>query len=144
MSNQVRSGGRQGERRRAQTPNRRGMLAGFLVGSAVIASAAQAHIPRAHAAPAPEIEYTYDVTVRRAYHFPNNDPVGYGHAICDKVTRGESYGQIMGEVKNDVTPNDEFGVNYLVSNSVNFLCPAQIPQLRQSAAGYQPPEKYLF
>lgn len=96
--------------------------------------------PRAHAAPAPEIEYVYDVTVRRHYNFPAaTDALNYGHEICDKVSRGESYGQVMGDVKNDVSPSDEFAANYLVSYAVNLLCPAQIWQLRNSAAHYQPP-----
>ena len=97
-------------------------------------------VPRAHAAPAPEIEYTYDVTVRRQYNWPaGTDPVGYGHSICDKVTQGASYAQVMGDVKNDVTPNDEFAANYLVSYAVNLLCPEQLWQLRKSAAFYVPP-----
>jgi hypothetical protein len=45
----------------------------------------------------------------------------------------------MGDVKNDVTPNDEFAANYLVSYAVNLLCPAQIWQLHKSAAHYRPP-----
>jgi hypothetical protein len=49
------------------------------------------------------------------------------------------YPQVMGEVKGDVVPNDEFAANYLVSNAVGILCPAQIWQLRNSAAGYRPP-----
>jgi Protein of unknown function (DUF732) len=95
--------------------------------------------PRAHAAPAPEVEYAYDVMVRRQYNFPNNDAVGYGHRICDQVGQGNSYAQVMGGVKRDVTPNDEGAANYLVSYAVNLLCPALIWQLRNSAAGYQPP-----
>ena len=79
------------------------------------------------------------MTVRRQYTFPNNDAVGYGYAICDKVTGGEGYPQVMGDVKRDVTPNDEFAANYLVSYAVNLLCPAQIWQLRNSATHYQPP-----
>lgn len=96
-------------------------------------------VPCAHAAPAPEVEYLYNVAARRHYNFPANDAVGYGRAICDKVSRSESYAQIMGEVKNDVTPSDEFAASYLVSYAVNLLCPAEIWQLRQSATGYRPP-----
>ncbi|CDO90375.1 hypothetical protein AWC29_25970 [Mycobacterium triplex] len=95
--------------------------------------------PRAHAKPAPEVEYMYNVAVRRHYNFPNNDAIGYGYGICNKVTTGEGYAQVMGDVKNDVTPNDEFAANYLVSYAVDLLCPAQIPQLRNSAQGYRPP-----
>jgi Protein of unknown function (DUF732) len=94
---------------------------------------------RADAAPAPEVEYVYDVVVRRHYGFPNNDALAYGHGICDKVSRGEGYGQVIGDVKSDVTPSDEFAANYLVSYAVNLLCPDLIWQLRNSAAGYQPP-----
>lgn len=109
------------------------------VAVAVVGGVALVPVPRAHAAPAPEVEYLYDVTVRRHYDFPNNDALGYGNGICDRVTQGEPYGQIMGNVKSSVTPNDEFAANYLVSYAVNLLCPAQIWQLRNSAAGYRPP-----
>jgi hypothetical protein len=107
----------------------------FAVG---VAGAAQMRAPRAHAAPAPEVEYVYDVMVRRHYNFPNNNALSYGHGICDEVTAGQSYAQVLGEVKRDVTPNDEFAANYLVSYAVNLLCPSQIWQLRNSAAHYQP------
>jgi hypothetical protein len=113
--------------------------------TAVIATAAmgagmQGLAPRAHAAPAPEVEYAYDVMVRRHYNFSNpGEAINYGHGICDKVSRGEGYAQVMGDVKSDIVPNDEFAANYLVSYAVNLLCPAQIWQLRNSAAHYQPP-----
>lgn len=82
----------------------------------------------------------YDVMVRRHYSFSNpTEAVAYGHVICDKVNRGESYAQVMGEAKNDVSPNDEFASNYLISYAVNLLCPELIWQLRNSAAHYQPP-----
>ena len=101
--------------------------------------AVQAPPPLARAVPGPEVEYTYDVMVRRHYDFPNNDAIGYGYGICDKVSQGEPYAKVMGDVKGDVAPNDEQSANYLVSNAVGILCPAQIWQLRNSAAGYQPP-----
>jgi uncharacterized protein DUF732 len=110
-----------------------------VVAAVAVGGGALIPAPRAHAAPAPEVEYVYDVVVRRHYSFPNNDAVGYGHSICDKVNRGESYGEVMSEVKSEVTPSDEFSANYLVSYAVNFLCPDLIWQLRNSAAGYQPP-----
>jgi hypothetical protein len=95
--------------------------------------------PKANAVPAPEVEYTYNVTFRRHYAFPNDDAIGYGYGICDKVTRGEGYPQVMAEVKSDVTPNDEASANFLVSTAVGILCPAQIWQLRNSAANYHLP-----
>ena len=114
-------------------------LVAFVIAMAAVGAAAQALPPRAHAAPAPEVEYLYNVAARRHYVFPGNDAVGYGYGICDKVTQSESYAQVMGDVKRDVTPNDEFAANYLVSYAVNLLCPDQIWQLRNSAAHYQPP-----
>ena len=113
-------------------------LAALIVFATTAIGAAHMPAPRAHAAPAPEVEYVYDVMVRRHYNFPNNDAVGYGHGICDKVTAGQSYAQVMGDAERDVTPNDEFAANYLVSYAVNLLCPEQIWQLRNSAAHYQP------
>jgi len=103
-----------------------------------VGGATQALAPRARAAPAPEVEYLYDLTVRRHYNFPGNDALSYGNRICGQVSQGENYAQIMGDVKSDVNPNDEFAANYLVSYAVNLLCPAQIWQLRNSAAHYQP------
>lgn len=118
---------------------RRKSLVALTVATAV-GALAQLPAPRAQAAPAPEIEYLYDVTVRRHYNFPDTtDALNYGYGICDKITRGDSYGHLMGDVKSDVTPQDEFAANYLISYAVNLLCPAQVWQLRNSAAHYQPP-----
>lgn len=124
---------------RSSTVRFYGLIAASIVAAATLGAITQIMAPPAGAAPAPEVEYVYDVAVRRHYNFPNNDAVGYGHTICDKVTAGESYSQVMAEAKSDVTPSDEFAVNYLVSYAVNLLCPEQIWQLRHSAAGYQPP-----
>lgn len=117
----------------------RGTLSPALIVAATVVGVSLVVAPPVHAAPAPEVEYLYNVTVRRHYNFPNNDALGYGHGICDKVTAGEGYAQLMGDVKSDVTPSDEFAANYLVSYAVNLLCPNQIWQLRSSAAHYQPP-----
>jgi hypothetical protein len=117
----------------------RATCAVLAVTSMVVGAVAQAPVPLAHAVPAPEVEYTYNVMVRRHYDFPNNDAIGYGYDICGKVRDGEAYPQVMGEVKSDVVPSDEFAANYLVSNAVGVLCPALIWQLRNSAANYQPP-----
>ena len=110
-----------------------------ILAASVIGALAVVAAPRAVAVPGPEIEYTYDVMVRRHYDFPGNDAIGYGFGICDKVSRGQPYASVMGDVKSDVFPNDEFAANYLVSNAVGILCPAQISNLRNSAAGYRPP-----
>ena len=107
--------------------------------AATLAFGGLAQAPLARAVPGPEVEYTYDVFVRRHFDFPNNDAIGYGYGICDKVSRGQPYGSVMADVKSDVTPNDEQAADYVVSNAVGILCPAQIWQLRNSAAGYRPP-----
>jgi hypothetical protein len=111
------------------------------VAAVVVGSVTLALVPRASAAPAPEVEYVYDVMARRHYNnFANpTEAVDYGYGICDKVTRRDSYAQVMGDVKNDTAPNDGFAANYLVSYAVNLLCPGQIWQLRNQAAHYQPP-----
>jgi Protein of unknown function (DUF732) len=118
---------------------RRTSAAALIVATVAAGGAAGALAPRAHAKPGAEIEYVYNVAVRRHYNFPNNDAIGYGYGICGKVTAGESYAQVMGDIKNDVTPNDEFAANFLVAYAVDILCPAQIWQLRNSAQGYRPP-----
>jgi hypothetical protein len=111
----------------------------LVAATVALCAAAGMPAPPAHAKPAPEVEYMYNVEGRRHYNFPNNDAIGYGYGICNKVTAGVGYPQVMGDIKNDVTPNDEFSANYLVSYAVDILCPAQIPQLRNSAQGYRPP-----
>ena len=116
-------------------------MAVSIVTACVIGALAVAPAPRAVAVPGPEIEYTYDVMVRRHYDFPGNDAIGYGFGICDKVSRGQPYASVMSDVKADVFPNDEFAANYVVSNAVGILCPAQIWNLRNSAAGYRPPSE---
>jgi uncharacterized protein DUF732 len=118
---------------------RRTSLVAAIVTAATLGAVAQMQAPPAGAVPAPEVEYTYDVVARRHFQFPSNDAIGYGYGICDKVTHGEPYANVMTDVKGDVAPNDEQSANYLVSYAVGILCPAQIWQLRNSAAGYQPP-----
>jgi Protein of unknown function (DUF732) len=119
-------------------------LAALLVAAAAMSGAVPAIVPAAHAKPAPEVEYMYDVAVRRQYNFPNGDAIGYGYGICDRVGRGSSYAQLVDQVRSDVTPKDGAAVNYLISYSVEILCPAQIGQLRNSAVGYVPPEGWFF
>jgi hypothetical protein len=104
----------------------------FSVGASTLA-------PPVKAVPAPEVEYTYNVVLRRHYDFPNADALGYGFAICDHVRRGRSYAEILGDVKAEVLPNDEFAANYLISQAVGILCPAEIWQLKRTAGGYRAP-----
>ncbi|WP_240431202.1 DUF732 domain-containing protein [Mycobacterium kyogaense] len=104
----------------------------------MVAASGFSALPVASAVPAPEVEYTYNVIVRRHFDFPNNDALGYGWGLCDKVGRGVPYAQLMADTKRDVFPNDEQAANYVVSYAIGILCPAQIWQLRNSAAGYRP------
>jgi len=84
--------------------------------------------------------YLVNVTVRPGYNFANADAaLSYGHGICDKVSHGRGYAQVMGDVKADFNTSDEFQASYLISQAVNELCPALIEQLRNSAANYRPP-----
>ena len=86
------------------------------------------------------VAYLVNVHVRPGYNFPNADAaLGYGYGICDKVSAGRTYAQVMGEVKADFATSDEYQPSYLISQAVNELRPAQIWQLRQSAAGYTVP-----
>jgi hypothetical protein len=78
--------------------------------------------------------------VRPGYHFANADhALAYGRRICDGVTAGASYSHLMGDIKSDFANPDDYQASYLITQAVNELCPAQIWQLRNSAAGYRPP-----
>jgi hypothetical protein len=89
------------------------------------------------AANADAVAFLVNVTVRPGYNFPNADAaLAYGHGVCDKITAGEPYAQIVNDVKNDFNTADPYQGEYLVAQAVNELCPAQIWALRNSAAGY--------
>jgi hypothetical protein len=118
---------------------RRKLFVSTAIATCTLGIAGQMSASQALAVPGPEVEYTYDVVVRRHFDFPNNDALGYGFGICDKVIHGASYADVMGDFKRDVLPNDEGAANYVVSYAVGILCSDQIWQLRKSAAGYRPP-----
>lgn len=88
-------------------------------------------------AEADDIGYLVNVTVRPGYNFANADQaLTYGHGVCEMIAAGRSYGQLVGDIKSDFNTSDEFQASYLISQSAQELCPAQIWQLRNSAAGY--------
>jgi len=118
--------------------HQRNALRGIVIGLSIFGSLVSTYVPPARAVPAPEVEYMYNVAVRRHYGFPDNDAIGYGYQICEKIVGGADYPQVMGDVKSDVVPNDEASANFLVSNAVGILCPSRIWWLRKSAAHYQP------
>lgn len=109
----------------------------LVTGAAVAAAVLPLFAPAAHA---DETGYLFNVLVRPGYHFANaGDALGYGYGICDKVSGGQPFAQVMGDVRGDFDTDDDFQASYLVSQAVNELCPAQIWQLRRSAAHYQSP-----
>ncbi|SEA61115.1 MULTISPECIES: DUF732 domain-containing protein [unclassified Mycobacterium] len=108
-----------------------------LVGTAIIAAAAAVVTPQAHA---DAVAYLFNVQVRPGYNFPNADAaLNYGNGICDKVMSGRLFAQVMGDVRTDFDTTDDYQASYLISQAVNELCPAQIWQLRTSAAHYTSP-----
>ena len=64
--------------------------------------------------------------------------LSYGYGLCDQIASGVSYAQLVNTIKSDFATDDEFQASYLISQAAQELCPAQIWQLRQSAAGYRP------
>ena len=110
---------------------------GVLAACAVVGAAMLGLAPCARA---DVVAYLVNVHVGPGYNFPNADAaLGYGYGICDKVSAGSAYAQVMGEVKADFATSDEYQASYLINQAVNELCPAQIWQLRNSAAHYRPP-----
>jgi hypothetical protein len=94
----------------------------------------------APSARADQVAYLVNVTVRPGYNFPSPDAaLDYGFSVCDRVAAKVGYGQLVDEVKRDVGTGDYYQGAYLINQAVNELCPAQIWQLRQSAAGYTVP-----
>ncbi|BBX17112.1 hypothetical protein MDUV_19720 [Mycolicibacterium duvalii] len=70
-----------------------------------------------------------NVTVRPGYNFANADQaLAYGYGVCDKIA------PLVGDVEADFNTSDELQASYPMSQSAQQLCPAQIWQLRQSAA----------
>jgi uncharacterized protein DUF732 len=109
-----------------------------LLGAVIAAGAAVVAV--APPANADVVAYLVNVHVRPGYNFPNADAaIGYGNSICDRVAAKMSYAQLVEEVKADFNTADYYQGAYLINQAVNELCPAQIWQLRQSAAGYKLP-----
>ena len=91
------------------------------------------------AAHADTVGYIVNVTMRPGYNFANADQaLTYGYGVCDKMAAGRPYAQLVADIKSDFNTSDEFQASYLISQSAQELCPAQIWQLRNSAAGYVP------
>ena len=107
---------------------------------ALAACAAAVGMATAQPGRADAVGYLVNVTVRPGYNFANADAaLSYGYGLCDQIGSGVSYAQLVNTIKSDFATNDEFQASYLLSQASQELCPAQIWQLRQSAAGYIPP-----
>ena len=112
-------------------------LSAAIAAAAVLSLTAVGTAPRARA---DVVAYLVNVHVRPGYNFPNADAaLNYGNGICDKVSRGRGYAEVMGDVKADFATPDDYQAAYLINQAVNELCPALIWQLRNSAAHYRPP-----
>ncbi len=119
--------------KKCRAPPLMAVTTGALLGAATLLTAP----PPSHA---DAVAYLLNVTVRPGYNFPNADAaLSYGHRLCDKITAGSSYADIVREVKADFQTSDEYQASYLITQGANELCPpARIWQLRQSAADYVP------
>ena len=94
--------------------------------------------PPAHA---DTVAYLVNVTVRPGYNFANAaDALSYGYTVCTDIGSGRGYADVMGQIKSDFNNRDDYQASYLITQAVNELCPAQIWQLRKSAATYRPPQ----
>src|ERR1700712_1432777 len=86
------------------------------------------------------VAYLLNVTVRPGYNFANSEQaLAYGQGICDKISRGDGYARIVGDIKADFQTSDEYQATYLIPQAAQELCPSLIWQLRNSAANYIPP-----
>ncbi len=92
----------------------------------------------AQTASADDVGYLVNIFQMRDINFP--DPgaaVAYGQTICMRVAGQMSYAELINQVKSEVNL-DDFLAGYLINQAAEELCPEQIWQLRQSAAGYKP------
>lgn len=103
------------------------LAAGMAAVAGAVAPPAQADV----------VAYLVNVHVRPGYNFPNADAaIGYGNTICGRVEAKMPYAELVNQLKGDFRTTDYYQAGYLINQAVNELCPAQIWQLRESAAGY--------
>jgi hypothetical protein len=115
----------------------RRVVAALVAGSAAVLGLPTAELPSAKA---DTLAYLVNVTVRPGYNFANADQaLGYGYGVCDKVATGRTYAQVMGDIKADFNTANEYQASHLIAQTAQELCPAQIWQIRTSAAGYAAP-----
>src|SRR5262245_6511459 len=103
--------------------------------AAVLSSAGLFLASTAHA---DAVAYLVNVTVRPGYNFSSaDDALSYGRGICDQIGQGVPYAQLVTGIKQHFDTSDDFQASYLITQAANELCPANIWQLRNSAAGYR-------
>jgi hypothetical protein len=118
---------------RLSTPTRL-VVAALVACAAAMLSTPTATVPSAKA---DTLAYLVNVTVRPGYNFANADQaLAYGYGVCDKFATGRTYAQVMGDIKADFNTANEYQASYLIAQTAQELCPAQIWQIRTSAAGY--------
>jgi hypothetical protein len=121
---------------RLSTPTRLVVAALVAVGAAVL-GLPTAELPSAKA---DTLAYLVNVTVRPGYNFANADQaLAYGYGVCDKFAAGRIYAQVIGDIQADFNTANEYQASYLIAQTAQELCPAQIWQVRNSAAGYVAP-----
>ena len=119
------------------TAMRRRMVTAGVAGLAGCAALVGVATTTAPNADADVVAYLVNVHVRPGYNFPNADAaIGYGNTICDRVAGQMPYAQLVDQLKVDFRTTDYYQAGYLINQAVNELCPTQIWQLRNSAAGY--------
>jgi hypothetical protein len=110
------------------------VFAALVAGGAAMLDLPAAELPTAKA---DTVAYLVNVTVRPGYNFANADQaLAYGYGVCDKFATGRTYAQAIGAIKADFNTANEYQASYLIAQSAQELCPAQIWQVRNSAAGY--------
>lgn len=113
------------------------VLRAFVAVAAVTAGVGGIATTVAPAAGADVVAYLVNVHVRPGYNFPNGDvAIAYGQTICDRVAAKMPYAQLVDQLKVDFHTTDYYQAGYLINQAINELCPAQIWQLRESAAGF--------
>lgn len=113
------------------------VLRGLAAAAALTAGFGGLAATAAPAAEADVVAYLVNVHVRPGYNFPNGDvAIAYGQSVCDRVAAKMPYVELVNQLKADFHTSDYYQAGYLINQAVNELCPAQIWQLRESAAGY--------
>lgn len=113
------------------------VLRGIVAAAALTAGLGGLATTAAPAAGADVVAYLVNVHVRPGYNFPNGDvAIAYGQTVCDRVAAKMPYAQLVDQLKGDFHTTDYYQAGYLINQAINELCPAQIWQLRESAAGY--------